>query len=114
MNSFIRTDALDFVKGDVFVLDVVLDGVAPELIRGVWFTSDALFLRCEMECMGTDEAGKSYWTLWLQSAETARCPARGATYDVTMERTDGNYNTLVHNGWIEVREKINEVMEHEK
>lgn len=102
---------LTLISGDLFSLDVELDGTDGTGIQAVWFTSKTLGLQKALTCIRKDPASQKIWyRLYLSSEETERFPSGSALYDLTVEYGNEDFMTAQYNGSIIIQKKINEVV----
>lgn len=98
------------IRGDLFSASVIIEGInedAAEHVKKVWFSSRRLGVREELEHIG----GK--WLLRIPGEVTKSFPLEEATFDITVEFSDGSYYTAKYGGMLIVKEKINGVTDDE-
>ena len=100
-------DQFLLIVGDLFSLTVEIEGVNPEIISSVWFSSDKLDFSKELSF----EDGN--WILYISSEETKNFPIGLTLFDITAEFIDGNFQTAIYNGIIIIKSKTNEVVKNE-
>ena len=105
-NSFFE-DSLTVVQGDVFSPIVKIKNETGMEIAKVYFSSHALGITKELTPSGAD------FTMRLSGEVTKDFPIGEATYDITVEFSDGSRYTARYAGKLTVREKINEVVPDE-
>lgn len=98
---------LEIIIGDLFSLEVEIEGADPEVIKSIWFSSQILNFSRELTFENEN------WTLYISSDETKNFPIGIALFDLTAEFIDGNFQTATYNGRIVVKQKINEVAQNE-
>lgn len=94
---------LQIIKGDTLSLLVnVNEGF--ELIKKIYFTSNALNIQKEAE-----HVGENIFRVIISSEETKNFTVAQGTYDITILKTDDTIKTEIHNAHIYITEKENVV-----
>ena len=106
-NMECQNEKMILISGDIFSLDVEIIGADVSVISSVWISSERLSLNKKLTY------NNGHWELYLPSEETKSCPIGTATFDITAEFIDGNFQTAIYNGIIIVKQKINEVVKNE-
>lgn len=105
---------LTLISGDLFSLDVELEGTERSLVRAVWFSSKSLGIRKVLTYIKEEQRSRKIWyRLYLSSEETKNFPSGTALYDLTVEFADENYMTAQYNASMIIQEKINGVVSSE-
>lgn len=111
MNCFSSFGCVSLVQGDTVSLDIKIDKNDEIDIKTIWFTSESVPIKKQFSRKRIEDDGAAIWTLYISSYETAKYPSGGTTYDITIEKNNGDYITRLYNGWLLINEKLNGVID---
>lgn len=94
---------LNIIKGDIFEIWIRLCHIDPIVVKKVVFSSKKLGI------VETAKPDKGEYNLRIEGERTAKLPVGFASFDITVELTDGEVVTAKRNARLQVLEKRNEV-----
>jgi len=99
-------DMLKVIQGDTVNLKVTVDANA-DLVEKMYFSCSSLAVAKEL--LKVVENGNTYWLLQLTPEETKCFKKCCTSYDLTVDTYDGQVQTVVYNGSMQVLKKENVV-----
>ena len=94
---------LTIIQGDTHNSTVTVE-VGAELIEDLYFTSKYLGISQQLT-----KINDTQWLITFETDFTCDCKVCKATFDITAILKDGQVNTKIHNGEIQVLKKENKI-----